>query len=537
MLETPGAPLPPDSRFYIGRPPIEAQAYVEISKPGSLIRVRGSKRMGKSSLMLRLIEQAIALEYQTVTIDFREADAVIFEQPHKFFRWLCTLVTRQLKLPLQLDHYWDEGVGSKVSCTLYLEGYILPQINCPLVLFLNEVSRIFEYPAIAKEFLPLLRFWYEQARQATVWQQLRQVVLHSTEIYVALNLHQSPFNVGLSLQLPPFTYNQVMELAEQYKIFPKTAEVEVLLALTGGQPYLIQLAFYHICDRHLSLKTILETAASPHGIYGEHLQSQTIALQQNPDLIRAFQLANTSDDWVVLEPLLAYQLDSMGLVTMNGIQCRVSCQLYRQYCNQSHHLVSQSSEQQIARLEEENQRLQALATIDALTNVANRRYFDKCLREEWWRLLRDGSPIALILADIDYFKLYNDTQGHQAGDRCLQRVASAMQSTLKRSADLVARYGGEEFAIILPNTDAMGAMQVAESIRNTVRALAIAHPATQVGSQISPIITMSLGVASMLPHAHNEPSQLIQAADEALYCSKTQGRDRVTLSSILAFKF
>ncbi|MDX2217135.1 MAG: AAA-like domain-containing protein [Oculatellaceae cyanobacterium bins.114] len=528
--------MPLNSCFYIERPPIEGQAYAEISKPGSLIRIKASRRMGKSSLMLRLINRALALEYKVATIDFREADAAIFEHPDKFFRWLCKFTTRQLNLPLKLDDYWDESVGSKVSCTLYFEGHLLPHLNCPLVLLLNEVSRIFEYPTIAREFLPLLRFWYEQARQVTIWQQLRPVVLHSTEIYIALSLHQSPFNVGLSLQLFPFTYKQIMQLAEQYKLFPKPAEIEMLLHLTGGQPYLVQLAFYHICDRQLSLKTILESATSPHGIYGEHLQSQAIALQQRPELLKAFQLVNSVDGWFFLEPMVACQLDSMGLVRMNGVECQVSCQLYRQYFKQSQWFLGQSSEQQIARLEEENQRLQALTTIDDLTNIANRRYFDKCLREEWWRLLRERLPMSLILGDIDCFKLYNDTQGHQAGDRCLQQVASAMQATLKRAGDLVARYGGEEFAVILPNTDAVGAVQVAESLCAAIRALAIAHPATQVDSQTPAIITMSLGVASILPHTYDEPAQLIQAADEALYHSKSQGRDRVTLSSVLAFK-
>jgi diguanylate cyclase (GGDEF)-like protein/PAS domain S-box-containing protein len=173
-------------------------------------------------------------------------------------------------------------------------------------------------------------------------------------------------------------------------------------------------------------------------------------------------------------------------------------------------------------LEIANKRLHCLASVDGLTQIANRRHFDEYLEKEWRRMAREQLPLALILCDIDFFKLYNDTYGHQPGDICLQQVSGAIRLALKRPADLVARYGGEEFAVILPNTSAIGAFMVAESIRSMVKSLEIVH----VNSPVNPYVTLSLGVCSMVPSSDNSPRQLIAAADMALYQAKAEGRDR-----------
>lgn len=170
--------------------------------------------------------------------------------------------------------------------------------------------------------------------------------------------------------------------------------------------------------------------------------------------------------------------------------------------------------------------LEKLVVIDSLTGVANRRKFDRYIDSEWRRLAREKSPLSLILCDIDYFKNYNDTYGHQSGDRCLQQVAQAISRAIKRPADLVTRYGGEEFAIILPNTEVEGATQVAEIIRRSVKELRIAH----ITSNIDLCVTLSLGVAGFVPSNDLPPATLITTADQALYDAKKQGRDRVVSS-------
>jgi diguanylate cyclase (GGDEF)-like protein/PAS domain S-box-containing protein len=176
------------------------------------------------------------------------------------------------------------------------------------------------------------------------------------------------------------------------------------------------------------------------------------------------------------------------------------------------------------RLEAANQELQRQVSLDGLTQIANRRRFDEHLEYEWRRLSREQAPLALILCDIDYFKLYNDTYGHLVGDRCLQEVAQAINSAVKRPADLVARYGGEEFAVILPHTKAHGAIFVAEKIRTLVRRLHIAHAHSPAKE-----ITLSLGITVTVPSPKSSLEQLITTSDQALYEAKAQGRDRLLL--------
>lgn len=173
-------------------------------------------------------------------------------------------------------------------------------------------------------------------------------------------------------------------------------------------------------------------------------------------------------------------------------------------------------------LETANHELQRLAAIDGLTQVANRRRFDEYLQQEWQRMLREQLPLSLILCDIDFFKLYNDTYGHQAGDDCLRQVAQVIQNSAKRAIDLPARYGGEEFAVVLPNTDQEGAILVAQDIQTGVKQLGIAHAASKVNA----MVTVSLGVSNTIPSVITSPELLINAADKALYQAKAEGRDR-----------
>ncbi|HSF71551.1 MAG TPA: diguanylate cyclase, partial [Methylotenera sp.] len=174
-----------------------------------------------------------------------------------------------------------------------------------------------------------------------------------------------------------------------------------------------------------------------------------------------------------------------------------------------------------------NKELQRLANSDGLTQLANRRRFDEYLEHEWRRLGREKKLLSLILCDVDFFKGYNDTYGHQAGDDCLRLVAQTIQSNVHRSADLVARYGGEEFAVILPNTDIQGAIDVAERIRLGIKNLQVLN----AGSQISDYITVSCGVASVIPKLENFPASLIEMADVALYAAKAKGRDQVQVAT------
>ena len=176
------------------------------------------------------------------------------------------------------------------------------------------------------------------------------------------------------------------------------------------------------------------------------------------------------------------------------------------------------------KLDAANRELRHVTTQDSLTGIANRRHFDDSLKQEWRRALRARRPLALILFDIDYFKQYNDVYGHQAGDECLRAVAGNLARHARRPGDWVARFGGEEFAVVLSETDARGAVHLAEQMRAAIDALAIPHSGSAVGRTVS----ISAGVASMVPEsASGEPDELVQWADAALYDAKRQGRNRV----------
>ncbi len=170
-----------------------------------------------------------------------------------------------------------------------------------------------------------------------------------------------------------------------------------------------------------------------------------------------------------------------------------------------------------------NKKLERISTEDALTELANRRHFDVYLANELARARRTNQTLALVLCDVDFFKSFNDHYGHPAGDGCLKRVAGALQSGCRRPADLVARYGGEEFALVLPETELAGAVKVAETCRNAVAQLKIAHEHSSAASHVS----ISAGVAGQLPGMAITAEQLIMAADEALYQAKHLGRNQV----------
>lgn len=240
----------------------------------------------------------------------------------------------------------------------------------------------------------------------------------------------------------------------------------------------------------------------------------------------------------------AFSSERVGILSLLCSQAAVSlenAQLYEQIENYSHTLEQRVGERTLelqvkndqlqqeicdrqrveTALQAANQQLASLASSDGLTQIANRRYFDEYLDHEWQRSARETTPISLIMCDVDCFKLYNDTYGHQAGDACLQQVAQAISRIIKRPADLVARYGGEEFALILPSTNASGSFHVASAIHAEVQQLNILHTTSFVAKHI----TLSIGIASVVPRKDLSPATLIAIADQALYAAKAQGRN------------
>lgn len=396
-IEFPDRPLPLDSKFYIQRLPCENLGYAEIQKSGSLLRLKAPRKMGKSSFIIRLLNYAESLGYQTVSIDFLQADSAIFENSNKFLKWLCINIARQLKIEPQLSDYWDDDIGSKVSSTVYLESHIFPKLNSSIVLAFNELNRIFEYQNISQDFLPLIRFWYEQGRQTQLWQKVHFILVQSTEVYVSLNIHQSPFNIGLAIELPVFTLEQVKDLAQRYQLNLTDNHIKKLSNLVGGHPYLVHLALYHLSYDLINIDDLLNTSPTLTGIYREHLQSLSLSLQQKPELAIAMKRVATATESIQIEPLIAYQLYSLGLVNLQGNYCLCSCELYRLYFQWQLLNKNQENVNKLRKLQQENKFLKALVYVDPLTEIANRRQFDHCIDIEWKRMMREIAPLSLIL--------------------------------------------------------------------------------------------------------------------------------------------
>lgn len=220
-----------------------------------------------------------------------------------------------------------------------------------------------------------------------------------------------------------------------------------------------------------------------------------------------------------------YTAQDLKLFSALASQAAASIQnalFYEQLRDYSYTLERKVAER-TAELERVNQELNQLANLDGLTQVANRRCLQETFKREWYRLAREKAPLSMIICDVDYFKRYNDTYGHQMGDECLQKIAETIRKALKRPADLVARYGGEEFVVLLPNTQASGAWIVAQEIQCNIRQLSLEHQA----SLVSPFITMSMGFSSTIPTHEIAGEELFEIADQALYDAKKQGRDRI----------
>lgn len=335
LREYPTGQVPLDSASYIERPPIESNCYQEVLHPGALIRIKAPRQMGKTSLMARVLNQARANGYQTVCLSFQLASSEVLSNLDKLMRWVCASVSKKLHLPNQLVEYWDDIFDGNYNSTTYFENYLLAETGCPLVIGFDEIDRVFDYPNVANDFLGLLRAWYEKARygdqDSDTWQKLRFVIVHSTEVYIPMNLSQSPFNVGLSIELLEFTQEQVQDLAQRYQLSWTIPQVEQLMGLVGGHPYLVRITMYQVAYENITLEQALSQATTESSCYGNHLRGQLWNLGKYPELAMAFsQVVNTNTP-VSLESVLAFKLYSLGLVKLEGNQVTPRCELYLQY--------------------------------------------------------------------------------------------------------------------------------------------------------------------------------------------------------------
>jgi AAA-like domain/CHAT domain len=330
ILETPEGQVPIDSCFYVPSP-YEDRCHAEIRKPGSLIRIKSPRSMGKSSLMARVLAQADQLGYRTVTIDLDKTNQKFFGDLDKYMQWFCASVGKPLGVRVKIEEYWDDIFGANDNSTDYFEKYLLNDKDSPLVLAIDNFDRVFDYADIETDFCGLLRGWHESSKIKKQWSKLRLIIVHSLESYAQRDINQSPFNVGLPIDLGEFTPSQIKKLVELHMLNWGESQLERLMKLIGGHPYLVRSALYHIAFGDLSLTGFLQSAPTEAGIYKNYLLEHLKTLEKWPELGAAMKIVVNSKQPVKLRSEEAFKLDSMGLVVRVENNVMPRCELYRQY--------------------------------------------------------------------------------------------------------------------------------------------------------------------------------------------------------------
>lgn len=330
-LDQPEGQVSLDSAFYVERPPIENDCYEAIVKPAALIRVKAPRQMGKTSLMSRILHYASHQDHQVACLNFQSADAEFLTNLDRFLQWFCASISWELNFEDKLDTYWKGILGSKNKCTNYFQRYLLAEITTPLVLGLDEVDQIFQHPEIATDFFGLLRAWHERGKNEALWKKLKLVIVHSKEVYIPLNINQSPFNVGLPIELPELNHVQVLDLVERHNVELSLAQVEQLMTMVGGHPYLVRVALYNIARGRMTLEKLLEVAPTEEGPYYDHLRRHLCNLEENVQLVAAVKQVVAANSPVEIRTAEAFKLRSMGLVKFQGNAVMPLCDLYCQY--------------------------------------------------------------------------------------------------------------------------------------------------------------------------------------------------------------
>ncbi|RUS94643.1 hypothetical protein DSM106972_092800 [Dulcicalothrix desertica PCC 7102] len=327
-----------DTDFYLERSSFEHRCYEAILQPGCVIRIKAPWHMGKTSLINKIIYHAKKQGYLTVLLKFSPEDTET--SLDQFLRWFCACISKhlnesELKIPLSsnLNDYWDNTYGSKYNCTHFFEENLLQKIpeNSILLLSLDNIDSLDKNRKIANEFFDLLRNWCEEAQRQNTWKKLRLVLAYSRKIYID-DIYRSPFNVGEHIELLELTLEEIKQLGNLYQLTLNIEHVQQIMQIVGGHPYLVKLAIKEISrNRHTRIEKFLTTAFTYTGIYREHLEAYLFLLDKHPYLKDAMRNVVNSTVSVRLELTQALELESIGLVKLEGNDAKPRCELYRQY--------------------------------------------------------------------------------------------------------------------------------------------------------------------------------------------------------------
>ena len=333
-IEEPEGAVRIGSEFYIQRSPQEAQALKAIALPHALLRLKSPDRMGKSSLLVRVLEEARRLDNRTTWLDLQKCDRKFFENMDRFLQWFCAVIGRDLGVRAKPTDDWDEMFGANGNCEEFFEQYLLnDDDDRPLVIAIENLDRIFLHEAIEVDFCGLLRGWHEQGKHKHAWGKLRLVLAYSMESFSTKDINQSPFNVGTPIDLDEFTPDQVNDLAALHGL--SAAQVEPITALVGGYPYLVRTAFYNLASGVNSLEQIIQSGATDVGLFGKHLISRLAKVEKDAELTKVLRSLVNSPQPIRFDLATTAKLDGMGLILRKETGVIIRNQLYRRYF-QSH---------------------------------------------------------------------------------------------------------------------------------------------------------------------------------------------------------
>ncbi len=329
-LELPEGTMELESKFYIERSS-DLIALQTIRKQGVTIPIKGPRQMGKSSLLIRLMNAAREAQKKVVFLDFQFFDKAALANADLFYRRLCQWLTIKLRVPDQVEEWWQlyGSMGNPLACTFYLQDYLLPTIDGPIVLAMDEVESTFG-TAFRSDFFAMLRGWHNSRATEPIWKQLDLALVTSTEPYQLIeDLNQSPFNVGQVVELTDFTQAQVIELNQQHGTPLTSLQIQDLMDLLHGHPYLVRRALYLVASNRMTFEQLLQNRCSERGPFGDHLRYHLSRIYDQASLVNSlFHVFRTQ---TCPDERIFFRLRGAGLIRRDGKKVAPRCRLYTEY--------------------------------------------------------------------------------------------------------------------------------------------------------------------------------------------------------------
>ncbi len=334
VLEMPEGTMDTQSKFYVSRAS-DVDALETIKRQGETVTIKGPRQMGKSSLLIRTVATAAKAGKRIAFLDFQLLDKAALTNADLFFRQFCSWLTDELEMEDRVNDYWNMPLGNSQRCTRYVDRYLLNDLDAPLVLAMDEVDCIFDTD-FRSDFFGMLRSWHNKRATSATWKRLDLVLVTSTEPYQLIeNLNQSPFNVGLKIELDDFIPEQVADLNRRHGGPLNPTEQAQLMTLLNGHPYLIRRALYLLSSQRLSIVDLFANATDDRGPFGDHLRYHLLRMHKKNELVQG--LLRIIKHNSCRDEQIFFRLEAAGLVRRERNEVVPRCQLYADYFREHLH--------------------------------------------------------------------------------------------------------------------------------------------------------------------------------------------------------